>query len=80
MFISGYANTENVFYCLNMYVCMYVYIHIYIYIYIYIYIHIYIQLQTVLFRPSGPHQCSADEGMEVKLEKPPGMLHACGNI
>ena len=27
-------------------------------------------LQTVLFRPSGPHQCSADEGMEVKLEKP----------
>ena len=45
-----------------------------------VYIYIYIKLQTVLFRPSGPHQCSANEGMEVKLEKPPQMLHACGNI
>ena len=31
-----------------------------------IYIHIYI-LQTVLFRPSGPHQCSADAEMKVKV-------------
>ena len=31
-------------------------------------------------RPSGAHQCSTDEGMEVKLEKPHQMLHACGNI
>ena len=45
-----------------------------------VYVYICILLQTVLFRPSGPHQCSADEGMEVKLEKSPRMLHACGNI
>ena len=24
-------------------------------------------LQTVLFRPSGPHQCNADVEMKVKL-------------
>ena len=24
-------------------------------------------LQTVLFRPSGPHQCSADAEMKAKL-------------
>ena len=40
---------------------------------------IYILLQIVLGL-AGPHQCSADERMEVKLEKPPRMLHACGNI
>ena len=34
-----------------MYICIYVYMYIYIYI---------TQLQTVwLFRPFGPHQCSA---------------------
>ena len=32
-----------------------------------IYIYIYIYMQTVLFRPSGPHQCSADAEMKVKL-------------
>ena len=36
-------------------------------LYIYI-IYIYIKLQTVLFRPSGPHQCSADAEMKVKLQ------------
>ena len=32
MFISGYVNTENVFYCL--YIDIYIYIYIYIYMYI----------------------------------------------
>ena len=27
----------------------------------------FLQLQTVLFRPSGPHHCSADAGVEVRL-------------
>ena len=31
------------------------------YIHIYIYIYIYIKLQTEPFRPTGPHQCNADE-------------------
>ena len=35
---------------------------------------------TVLFRPSGPHQCSADVWDEGKPLKPPGVSHACGNI
>ena len=35
------------------------------------YIYIYIYMQTVLFRPSGPHQCSADARMEVRLYSHP---------
>ena len=31
-----------------------------------VYVYIY-KLQTVLFWPSGPHQCSADAEMKVKL-------------
>ena len=48
---------------LNSGIYIYIYIHTHTHIRIYIYIHIY--LQTVLFRPSGPHLCSADDGMEV---------------
>ena len=33
-------------------------------VYIYIYIYITNCMQTVLFQPSGPHQCSADARME----------------
>ena len=35
--------------------------------YVLVYAYIFFELQTVLFRPSGPHQCSADARMEVKL-------------
>ena len=38
----------------------------------------YILLQTVLFRPSGPHQCSADARMEVKLCSHLKRSHICG--
>ena len=37
-------------------------------VYIFIYINI---LQTVLFWPSGPHQCGYDSRMEVKLYSHP---------
>jgi len=31
-------------------------------------------------QPSGPHQYSADFGIEVKLKKSPQMSDTCGNI
>ena len=40
----------------------------------------YILLQTVLFRPSGPHQCSADARMKVKLCSHLKRSHTCGII
>ena len=38
------------------------------------------QLQTVLFRPSGPHQCSADAGVEVSGYSHLRRSHTCGII
>ena len=37
-------------------------------------------MQTVLFRLSGPHQCSADAGVEVSGYSPLRRCHTCGII
>ena len=42
--------------CIYIYICMYSTCSIYIYIYIYI-----TNYRRLPFRPTGPHQCSADE-------------------
>jgi len=65
---------------LYLYLYLYLCLSIYIYIYIYVYTYIHNQLQTVLFRPSGPHQCNADVWNEGEPLRPPRVSHACGNI
>ena len=60
--IGGLYNVSYLHLCL-IYIYIYISIYIYIYIYISIYIYIYIYIYTLLFRPSGPHQCSADAEM-----------------
>ena len=48
---------------------------------LFIYIYIYSKLQTELFRPVGPHQCSAETWERLKQMRtfmPSLVLHVCG--